>query len=318
MSRIKRDKAIKVLFMGTPEFAVPGLLSLISDQYFKVIGVYTKPDKPQGRKQNITPPPIKIVAEKNNIPVFQPEKIKPEIDNIKNLNPDLIVVIAYGKIIPPEILDIPKYGCINVHGSLLPKYRGSSCLSAPIINGDDKTGITIMKMDATMDTGDILKQFEIPLDNNANLEYVHDSLSNLSAQVLKDVLKDWIEEKIETEKQDESQASYVKMIKKEDGHINWHKNAQEIERLIRGLNPWPGTYSYVNNKIIKIFAAQVDNDINENNRKIGEIFIKNKHLTVKCGQGNLFILKLQTEGGKIMSAQDFLSGHQDIIGKVLQ
>ena len=189
-------KKIRTIFMGTPDFAVPGLNAIINDDSFEIIAAFTQPDKPVGRKQIMTPPPIKVAAQKFNIPVFQSEKIKEELENISKLEADLIVVIAYGKIIPQSILDLPKFKCVNVHASLLPKYRGSACLNAPIINGDGKTGITIMRMDSGMDTGPILFQKEIALNGDETLEIVHDKLSSLGAEYLPIILKDWTEGKI--------------------------------------------------------------------------------------------------------------------------
>jgi len=308
--------------MGTPDFAVPGLNAIINDEAFEVVAVFTQPDKPVGRKQIMTPPPTKVVAQKFNIPVFQPEKIKEELENISNLGADLIVVIAYGKIIPQSILDLPKFNCINVHASLLPKYRGSACLNAPIINGDEKTGITIMRMDAGMDTGPILFQKELTLNGNETLEIVHDRLSSLGAESLPIVLKDWTEGKIKEQEQDETKATYVKKLEKEDGKIDWGKTAIEIERQVRGLNPWPGTYtitsdnSDIKNKTIKIL--KVDNNIlKSNEHKIGEVFLYNNELAIQSRQDSLLILNLQIEGGKALESKDFLRGNKNIIGCIL-
>lgn len=322
MSSQKEQEKIRVVFMGTPEFSLPGLSALINNPTFEIVGVYTRTDKPVGRKQIITPPPVKILAQKNNIPIFQPEKIKPEADKIKSLEPDLIVVIAYGKIIPQEILDIPTYGCINVHASLLPKYRGAACLNAPIINGDQETGVTIMQMEAGLDTGPILRQEKVSLTNKTILKEVHDQLAQLGAEILPQTLIDWVAGKITPQKQDDSQASYVSTLKKEDGRLDWSKTATELERRIRGLNPWPGTFTYdKNGKIIKILAAEIDLQIDketEKTKKIGQISLKNNKLRVRCGQDYLVILKLQTEGGKALTAQEFISGHADFIGQILK
>lgn len=307
--------------MGTPDFAVPGLKSLLTDKNFDIIGVFTRADKPVGRKQILTPPPIKTLAQKYNIPIFQPVKIKPELEHIASLNPELIVVIAYGKIIPQTILDLPKYGCINVHASLLPNYRGSACLNAPIVNGDDKTGITIMKMDAGMDTGPIIFQKELILDGQETLEIVHDCLLKLGAESLPKVLEDWVNGKIKPQVQDEAKATYVKKLEKEDGKINWAKSAQEIERLVRGLNPWPGTYavtsqeSPISHKIIKILKVEHET-LKSNEHKIGEIFLNETHLAAQCGQDSLVILRLQIEGGKALEAQELLRGNKNFINNI--
>ncbi len=308
--------------MGTPDFALPGFQAILSDPTFEVIGVFTRADKPVGRKQILTAPPVKILARENNIPVFQPEKIKPEVEKIKKLEPDLIVVIAYGKIISQEILDIPKYGCINVHASLLPKYRGAACLNAPIINGDKETGITIMKMEAGLDTGPILRQAKIQLTNKTTLPEVHDKLAQLGAEILPQTLKDWVIGNIEPQKQDDSQASYISVLKKEDGRLDWSRPASELDCLVRGLNPWPGTFTHdKNGKIVKILVSEVYKvTTSEIDKKeiIGEVSLKNNNICVKCGQDYLVILKLQTEGGKALKTQEFLSGHANFIGQVLK
>lgn len=318
----RQNKKLRLIFMGTPDFAVPGLLNLATQPEFKIVGVYTQTDKPVGRKQILTPPPIKVAALKNNLTVFQPLKIKAEFETIKSLKPDLIIVIAYGKIIPQEILDIPTYGCINIHASLLPKYRGAACLNAPILNGDSETGVTIMKMDAGLDTGPILRQSKIQLSDQENLEDVHDKLSILGSELLIPTLQDFLSGKIDLKKQTEENASYVKTLKKEDGKIDWHRGAKEIERMIRAYNPWPGTYSLINkqseanNKIIKILQA--DNQVSTTNKyRIGEFFIHNNQLMIQCGQDSLVILKLQIEGKKALSATDFIRGHSNLIGQTL-
>ncbi len=309
MAKEENNKTIRTIFMGTPEFSLPGLARLISDPSFELVGVFTQPDKPVGRHQILTPPPVKELALKNNLKVLQPLKIKPETETIKSLQPDLIVVIAYGKIIPQEILDIPKYGCINVHASLLPKYRGAACLNAPILNGDKETGVTIMQMEAGLDTGPILRQGQIDLNGLETLEIVHDKLSALSAELLIPTLYDFIAGKIKPQAQDDSQATYIKTLNKEDGRIDWTKPAEEIERMVRAYNPWPGTYTIKNNKIIKLIS--VDHEIfKSNDHKIGESFLSDGRLVIQCGQDSLVILKLQLEGKKIMTSEEFSRGHK--------
>lgn len=309
MEIIDKNKKIRTIFMGTPEFSLPGLARLCEDKDFEIIGVFTQPDKPVGRAQILTPPPVKKFAEKNNLKIFQPLKIKLELETIKNLQPDLVVVIAYGKIIPPEILSIPKYGFVNVHASLLPKYRGAACLNAPILNGDSETGVTIMQMEAGLDTGPILRQAKIELNGGETLENVHDKLSLLGAEILMPTLHDFIAGKIIPQIQDESRASYIKTLKKEDGKIDWTKTAIEIERMVRAYNPWPGTHARSDNKIIKIIS--VDSKILKiNSYKIGESFLEDGRLAIQCGQDSLYILKLQLEGKKIMTSEEFLRGHK--------
>lgn len=315
MSKVENKKT-RIIFMGTPDFSLPGLESLIASPELEIVGVFTQPDKPVGRGRLMTPPPIKILAQKHNLKIFQPEKIKLEFENIRDLRPDLIIVIAYGKIIPQNILDIPRYGCLNVHASLLPQYRGAACLNAPILNGDKKTGITIMKMEAGLDTGPILRQSEIKLNGTENLTMLHDQLAQLGAKVLLPTLFDWINGKIEPQTQDEARASYVKMLSKEDGRIDWNKPAEEIERMIRAYTPWPGAFSAWQNKIFKIIS--VEKEIMENQKLApGTLFKNQENLAIQCGQGALLILKLQLEGKKIMEAPDFLRGNVEIIDQKL-
>ncbi|MGE5425794.1 MAG: methionyl-tRNA formyltransferase [Bacillota bacterium] len=307
------DKKIRTIFMGTPEFAVLGLKALIEAEEFEVVAAFTQPDKPFGRKQILTPPPIKVLASEHGIPVLQPEKIKPETNSIAALKPDLIVVIAYGKIIPQSILDIPAYGCINVHASLLPKYRGASCLQAPILNGDSETGVTIMRMDAGLDTGPILKQARIPLNGRETLEEVHDRLSSLGAEILIPTLLGYCQGDIKPQTQDDSQATYIGLMHKEDGYLNPKKDAIVLERQVRALYPWPGTYLELESgEKIKVLKCEV---LNENYGKIGEFTERNGALILNCGQNALHILKLQRENRNALDASDFLKGSKDILGQ---
>lgn len=303
--------------MGTPDFAVPGLQALESDSRFEILTVVTQEDKPVGRKQELTFPAIKKAAISLGLPVLQPKKLKEIVTDLQNLEPDFIVVIAYGQILSTKVLDIPKVACVNVHASLLPKYRGSACLQAPILNGDDKAGITVMLMEKGLDTGDILKQAAIDLKGDESLEYIHDTLSILGSKILGDTLIDFAEGKITPQKQDDSLSSYVKEIEKSDGEINWQKTAQEIERQIRAYNPWPSAFSHLDGKLFKIIKSQIIENT-DNNLEIGQIFEQNSGLAVKCGQNALLILELQLEGKKAMNAKSFLSGNKQVIGKILQ
>ncbi len=303
--------------MGTPEFACPGLKRLAENPEFSILAVISQPDKPAGRGQALAEPPVKALAKSLNIPVHQPLKIKEATEMIKGLEPDLIVVIAYGKIIPQAILDIPKHGCVNVHASLLPRYRGAACLNAPILNGDSETGVTIMLMDAGLDTGPVLKQEKISLDGKETLSWLHDRLSKLGAEALPDVLKGLADEKIKPQAQTETGATYVKMLSREDGKIDWTRPAKEIKRRIRGLNPWPGTFALAKNgKIVKILEA--DEKIPEIGQiKPGEIALENGQLLIGCGDGAIAIKRLQLEGGKPLDAQAFARGHRDMISQTL-
>lgn len=310
-------KTIRVVFMGTPDFAVPGLSALLADPAFEIVGVFTQPDRPVGRKQIITPSPIKKLATSHNITVFQPDKIKSEAETIAQLKPDFIVVIAYGQIIPASILALPTYGGINVHGSLLPRYRGAACLSAPILNGDKETGLTIMQMEAGLDTGPIFTHAKIALEDNENLASLHDRLSQLSAKILPATLKDIASGRLQSQAQDNDLASYVPTLKKEDGHIDWQKKAIDIKRMVLAFNPWPGTFSQLEKtNILKIL--EVDQEILlENSHRPGELFRHKNGLAVQSGQDSLVILKLQIAGGLPLTAKDFLAGNSNLVGTIL-
>lgn len=302
-------KKYKTIFLGTPDFSVFSLEKLINSDDFLVKAVFTQKDKARDRKQMIRQTPVKEIALKNNLLIYQPEKIKDDIDIIKKIKPDIIVVVAYGQILPESILSIPKYGCINVHASLLPLYRGASCISAVIINNDKYSGVTIMKMNKGMDTGDIISQTKIKLSPKETANQLHDKLAKLGADILIPSLKDYINKKIKPKKQDDSKASYVKLTKKTEGKIDWQEPAFLIERKIRAYYPWPGTYCFLeNNEILKIHQAEISQ--NKEKLKIGELRVKNKEILVGTGQANLSILKLQLAGQKAMLAQDFLNGNK--------
>jgi methionyl-tRNA formyltransferase len=292
---------------------VPGLIALYNDHRFEIISVVTQEDKPVGRKQELLPTPVKKAALELSLPVLQPTRLKNIADELSKLAPDFIVVIAYGQILNEAVLNIPKVACINVHASLLPKYRGAACLQAPILNGDNETGITIMLMDKGLDTGDILRQEKVKLYGSENLEIVHDKLSELGAEILGDTLIDLAEGKIKPIKQDENLTSYVKVIDKQDGQINWGDSAEVIERKIRAFTPWPGTFTHLDGKLVKIIKTK--EVVCENNLNVGEIFSENKELLVKCGQNALLILELQLEGKKATDSKSFLAGHKEVIGQ---
>ena len=299
--------------MGTPDFAVPGLKSLASDNRFEIVSIITQEDKPVGRKQELLATPIKKIALELGLPILQPRRLKDIANELQELAPDFIVVIAYGQILTEAVLNIPKVACINVHASLLPKYRGAACLQAPILNGDQETGVTIMLMDKGLDTGDILRQEKISLAGDENLEIVHDKLSILGANILGDTLINFVEKKITPQKQDDSLTSYVKVIDKKNGQIDWNNAAEIIERKVRAFTPWPGTFTYLAGKLVKIIKAKVAE--NNTDLAIGQIFSEDKGLLVKCGQNALLILELQLEGKKVTDSQSFLAGHHDIIGQ---
>ncbi|AST58919.1 methionyl-tRNA formyltransferase [Thermoanaerobacterium thermosaccharolyticum] len=304
---------MNIVFMGTPEFAVPSLEKLIESGH-NVMLVITQPDKPKGRGKKISYSPVKECAIKNNIEVFQPPKLKNNkeiFDKLSQLNPDLIVVAAYGKILPEEILQIPKYGCINVHASLLPKYRGAAPINWAIINGEKETGITIMYMEKGLDTGDILLQMSIPILEEDNSETIHDKLAVLGGNALIDAINKMVDGALMPVKQDDSKATYAPILEKSIGLINWQKDAVEIKNLVRGLRPWPVAYTYYKGNMLKIWAAEVYSY--EGKEKPGTVIYAGNTLVVKCGKDALKILEIQSEGARRMTVEEYLRGH--IIGK---
>lgn len=318
---------IKTIFIGTSDFGIPALRVLLKDKQFEIIAVITQPDKPTGRKQILTPPPIKAEAEKYQIPVFQPGRINNLKSQIANLKSQIIIVAAYAQIIPEEILNLPKYGCINIHGSLLPKYRGAACVQAAILNNDKQTGITIIKMDKGLDTGPILWQDKINIESGDTAGALYEKLSLLGAKILPVAIKKYIAGEIKPIPQNNAKASYVKRLKKQDGLIDWAKSAVEIERFIRAMAPWPSAYTITKNKkqktknslMLKLLESEHEIlQINKNKYKIGEIFLYNNKLAVQCGKDALIIKKLQLEGKKEMKSEDFIKGNNWIIGSILK
>jgi len=313
---IYKNNKIKVIFIGTPDFGIPAFKALLEDKQFEIIAVITQPDMPVGRKQVLTPPPIKEIAIRYGLPVLQPKQIARITKKITQLQPDLIIVIAYAQLITENILQIPKYGCINVHGSLLPKYRGAAVTQAPILNGDKQTGVTIMKMDQGLDKGPILAQNTVNITSNETAGSLYDKLSELSAPFLLQTLKQYIRGKIKPLPQNQSKASFVKIIKKQDGLIDWTKPAQQLERFIRAMTPWPSTWTHWQDKRIKIISVQ-KKLLAINSYKPGKTFLYNSGLAVQTGRESLIIKKLQLEGKKEMTSAEFLRGHENFIGNIL-
>lgn len=309
---------MKIVFIGTPEFGAIILEGLIKANFGPVL-VVTAPDKPVGRKQILTPPLVKAIAQKYNIPIAQPEKIGNFKLEIGNLQPDLIIVAAYSQILPKKILEIPKYGCLNVHPSFLPKYRGASPIQYAILNGDTETGVTVMLMDEKMDHGPIISSSFFPISKIA-YEELSKELANLGAELLVETLPKWAEGKIKPEPQDDSKATYTKILKKEDGRIDWKKSVEEIERQIRAFNPWPGTFALFDGKNFKILKAEVLKQTK--NGPFGEpgktFLAPDDKIAVQTGKDYLIIEKLQLEGKKSISSKEFLMGHQNFIGAVLK
>jgi len=296
---MNNKKKIKIVFLGTPEFSSIILDKLIENNY-KPILVVTAPDKPVGRKNIITAPITKILAEKHKIPVLQPSKIKDLKTEIENLKPDLGIVVAYKQIISKDILDIPKYGFLNIHPSLLPKYRGPAPIQTAILNGDKQTGTTIILIDDKIDHGKIVSSASYQMPNNITFEELSRELAAISAQLLIQTIPKYINQKIQPKAQNESKVSFTKIIKKENGEIDWSKSAQEIEKQIRAFDPWPGSFFFLKKKDkkirIKILKAYISKS--ENSEKI----------SMKCKKDYLIIEKLQQAGKKPLSAEEFKKG----------
>jgi len=303
-------KDIKVIFMGTPEFSLNVLSMLIKNT--NVIAVVTQPDKIVGKNKEASFTPIKKLAMENNIMVLQPEKIRKEYDEIINLKPDLIVTCAYGQIIPEVILNLPRLGCINVHASLLPKLRGGSPLHHAIIDGYDKTGVTIMYMDKGMDTGDIITQSEIVILKTDTVGTIHDKLSVLGSELLLKTLPSIVNGTNSRIKQDDSLATYCHNITHEEELIDFNKTCVEIFNQVRGMNPFPVAYFTLNNIIYKVYAVDYEETDKYSNKACGEILIQDKNnLVIKASDGLIYLMKIKREGKKIMDIKDYLNGEKD-------
>ncbi|NTW22202.1 methionyl-tRNA formyltransferase [Candidatus Falkowbacteria bacterium] len=307
---------IRTIFIGTPAFSVPTLEALVNDRDFDVVAVISQPDRPIGRKQIITPTPVKEAAAKYGLPIYQPEKISEILSQLTELKPDVIVVVAYAQIIPESVLNLPRYGCINIHASLLPKYRGAAVLQAPILHGDQETGVTIMKMDKSLDTGPVIFQAKIELDPEETPLTLADKLSPLGASILPDVLKRYISGELQPHQQNNELASYVKTLTKDDGRIDWSHSAHRLERQIRAMTPWPGTWTTWQGQILKITKVEHAPHRIEQYRH-GEVFIDHGHMAIQCGIDSLIVERLQLEGKSAVSASEFLRGYPEIVHTVL-
>ncbi|MEE3438370.1 MULTISPECIES: methionyl-tRNA formyltransferase [Ruminococcus] len=303
---------MNVVFMGTPDFAVPSLENIA--KVHNVQAVFTQPDKPVGRKMILTPPDVKVCAEKLGIPVYQPVKLKDSdsYEIIKELNPDVIVVVAYGQILPENILNIPRYGCINVHGSLLPKYRGAAPIQWSVLNGDKVTGVTTMYMEKGLDTGDILetKKYEIGINDTAG--EVFDTLAEMGGKLILDTLEKAEKGELHPIKQDDSKSSYAKMLDKSMCNIDFAKTNLQVHNQVRGLSPWPVASTKLNGKVLKIFETRLA----DGKGKPGEILNTNP-LTIACGEGAVVVNTVQLQGKKKMDSKAFLQGHKLEKGTVI-
>jgi methionyl-tRNA formyltransferase len=311
---------MKIIFLGTPIFGAIVLEKLLKNK-IKPVLVITKPDKPIGRKKIITPPPVKILAQKHKLSILQPDKIENLDKELKKINPDLIIVAAYGEIIPKETLQLPKYGCLNLHPSLLPKYRGASPVQFTVLNGDKETGVTLILMTEKIDQGPIVAQLKIKIEEQKIFcQDLERKLADLGADLLIKTIPDWIKNKIKPKAQNEKKATYTKIIRKEDGKINWSRSALEIERQIRAFSPWPDSFCKVNNKIMKILKASVLKETKIGPKgPTGKTYLAtNEQIAVQCKKDYLIIEELQFEGKKRMTAKNFLKGNINFIGQILK
>lgn len=307
---------MKIVFMGTPDFAVPCLQEICKEH--EVIAVYSQPDRPKGRGKKVQFPPVKEEAIKREIPIFQPEKLKDdfEYEQLKNLNPDCIVVVAYGQILSKRLLEIPKFGCINVHASLLPAYRGAAPINWAIVNGETLTGVTTMHMDVGLDTGDMIHKDEVEITNSMTAGELHDLLSDLGSKLILKTLKALEEGNAPLEKQDESLSSYASMMDKRMSEINWTTKSTDIHNMIRGFNPWPVAYTSYDGVRLKIFRSEVTNQTSD--KEPGTIInVSSNGMEISTGDNVLNVLEIQVPGSKRMKVKDYILGHSLEIGKKL-
>lgn len=312
---------MKIIFMGTPDFSVPTLKTLIDSKH-EVVACYTQPDKAKGRGKKLQMTPVKEVCLEAGIPVYQPKRIrnKEEVEKFQAIDADIAVVIAYGQILPKSILDAPKHGCINIHASLLPKLRGAAPYQWAVVNGDDVTGITTMQMDVGMDTGDMLLKTIINIDPLETAGSLHDKLMVSGGDLILETLNLADKGELQPIKQIEEEATYAPMLDKNHGHIDWSKDAVEIERLVRGLNPWPSAFTHVDDKFLKIFGAEVvDVEVDTKEVQPGTILeiLPKVGFIVMCKDQGLLVKDIQLQGKKRMDAPSFMRGFTLEVGRVL-
>ena len=301
-----KAQQIRTVFMGTPDFALDTLQGLI-DSGLNLVGVYTQPDRPKGRGNKLAAPPVKELALQQGIPVFQPAKLRaPEaVTELQALAPDLIVVVAYGQILPQVVLDIPRHGCINVHASLLPKYRGAAPINKAVVDGETETGVTTMQMDVGLDTGAMLIKKSIAIGLNETAGELHDRLAKVGREAMDETVARLLDGSLVAEKQDDALTSYASMMKKEDGLIDWHKPATEVHNQVRGLAPWPGAYTSLDGETLKISGSTLADGTGEPGTVLSA---DSSSVFVACGKGAIRIAELQLPGKKRLAAADFLRG----------
>ena len=304
---------MRIVFMGTAELASPCLEAVAKVPGYGVVAVVTQPDRPKGRDLKPTPPPVKVTAERLGLPVQQPPKIREPtaIDSLRAVQPDLIIVVAYGQILPKSVLEIPRLGCINVHTSLLPRWRGAAPIQYTILHGDRETGVTTMYMDEHMDTGDIILQRAQLIHDDDTSATLHDRLAKLGADLLVETVGLIAEGKAPRAKQDETRATYAKKITKDDGRIDWTRSAVEIERQVRAFNPWPGTHTRLGDLLLKVWKIEVVEGVSGNPGELLSGFI------VATSQGGVRIRELQPANSKRMPVDAFLRGHEVKVGSIL-
>lgn len=304
---------MRIVFMGTPDFAVPCLSRLLDDGH-TIAGVFTQPDKPQGRGYKLMPPPVKVRALESGLPVYQPAKMRDgqALAILKELSPELVVVVAYGKILPSDILALPPLGCVNVHGSLLPKYRGAAPIQWSVLNGDRTAGVTTMYMAEGLDTGDMILTRETPLGPDETSGELYERLATLGADALSETVRLIGEGRAPRVSQDDALASHAPMLTKELARIDWTKPASEVHNLIRGMNPWPIAHTSLCGRPLKIYRSRLVSGAGAPGALIG-----GSGFVVACGQGAVELLEIQEAGKKRMAAADYLRGHPDAAGKTL-
>ena len=298
---------LRTVFMGTPDFALQTLQGLI-DAGCDLVGVYTQPDRPKGRGKQMAAPPVKELARQHGIPVYQPQKLRqPEVvAELEALAPDLIVVVAYGQILPKSVLDIPTHGCINVHASLLPKYRGAAPINKAIIDGATETGITTMYMDVGLDTGDMLVKMTLPIGAEETAGELHDRLAVLGRETMEETLRQLCAGTLQREVQDDTRSTYAPMMKKEDGRIDWSRSALDVHNLVRGLDPWPGAYTSLDGELLKLARTTPQDN---GDAPPGTVIAADRDgVRIACGNGSLLVRELQLAGRKRLAAADFLRG----------
>jgi methionyl-tRNA formyltransferase len=302
---------MRIIFMGTPDFAVPSLKTLAESPH-EIVTVVTQPDRPKGRGRTLTPPPVKIAAQDLKIPVFQPEKVRAEdaLDKLAALKPDLLITAAYGQILPKRLLDLPPLGCINVHASLLPRWRGGAPIHRAIIEGDKETGVTIMRMVEALDAGDILSQVTVPITEEDTAGTLHDKLAEAGAKLLSETLPHILSGDVQGTPQDERLATYAPNLTREDEQIDWTKPARQIVNQIRGLNPWPVAFTTSEDKIFKIWKARIDDEYSVQDEPGTVLSVTNDAIRVQAGKGIVAIQEIQPAGKKRMSVEAFLRGKQ--------